>query len=481
MAIADLRNKLKASPVAVLEANDQALDKAMGRDYGNSDYHKVVPGRNVFRIYPPHESVDPVSKRPCTFAEAKVVTFLPAMVVDRDSSGKEQKDDTGKVKMKLGRKPVFNCTIHGKLDPTGHPLSKDAVDEFIRLCQDKAKALYPDDEEKRKKYLEPIYGLYSKDPNKKVDGITYNATWVCYADKVSGESSKFALLELKKAVKNRLNVISAIESGDDPLGTDPFTDIDEGRAVVIVYNDKAEQASDYYQTEIDSSTTQEELPDGRKVKIQKVFPLTDAQIEAFYSDKIIPLAKMFRNAFTRKDLDLQLWGLREIDKKYELGIFETDEFQTIAETIAALYPKEEENEETSEETAQEPAQTTSSKPIAKEAKKDQDDYDLMDREELKEFSKDNNTGILIKPESVMSTDALRDRLREWEASLNVTAAPAAVVEEVVAEAKVEEPATEESGIAATGDGTEIVAPAEEIKESAKERLERLKREKDAAQ
>lgn len=481
MAISDLRNKLKATPVAALEQADQDLDKALGReDRGNSEYHKMKVGRNVFRIYPPHESVDPVTGLACSFAEPKVTTFLPAMVMDRDSEGKEQKDEAGKTRMKMGSKPVFNATIHGKKNAAGQPVSKDAVEEFIRLAGVKAGVEYPDSEEKRKEYLKYIYGIFSPIPANRINGITYRAAWVSYADRiVSGAPEKFALLEVGKAVKNRWNQIAALEAGDEPLGTDPFTDIDEGRATVIIYDDKAKKADDYYTTEIDNATEEEVLEGGRKVKVQKTYPLTDDQIENLYKQP--SLAKMYRNVFTRRDLDLQLWGLKEVDKKGKYGIFDTEEFQNIAETIASFYPVEEQSateEEKGEQTSTSSEEVFETAPVHETKKfedmnldKAKDDYDLMNRDELKEFCKDNNTGIVIKSQALMSDNDLRNRIREWEASLN-TKAPVVEEKEPATETVTETTTAEPEGIDATGTGIiEEAAVTEGPKLTAKERLE----------
>lgn len=487
MAISDLRNKLKATPVASMESADQALDKQLGREQrGNSEYHKFENGKNVFRLYPAHEAVDPATGLACSFAEPKVTVFLPALVMDRDAEGKEQKDPQGKILMKMGSRPVFNSTIHGKKDAKGNAVSKDLVDEFIRISIAKAAALYPDNEDARKKYLQPIFGFYSQDPNKRVNGITYRASWVSYADKIKGDESKFALLEYGKSVKNRLNTIAAIEGGDDPLGTDPFTDVDEGRAIVILYNNKATKADDYYTTEIDSSTSSETLSDGRTVKVQKTFPLTDEQVEHFFKQE--PLAKVYRNVFKRSDLDIQLFGLREIDKKGRFEIFDSVEFQTIAEVIAKHYPVE--STEDKEETEEEEDTTTSTEETSNddvfeaatnqetkkfndmpfESKEGGDEYDAMSREELKEFAKDNNTGIIIKPASVMSDDVLRDRLRQWEASLN------ALPKEDTSnfEKAISETAESEAALNETEEAKETPAAEPEKKLTPKEKLEAMR-------
>lgn len=429
MSVQDLRKKLKPVPVSSMEEQDKELNEMMGRKDRDNDHHSVDDGVNLFRIYPPHEPLDPITGKPNPFAEPKVVVFLPAMVIERDKDGKEIKGADGKPKMKLGVKPVYNAKVHGKRDKSGNPVSKDLVEEFIRLTLEKNSTI--EDKDAREKANIPIYGVYSTDPSKRVNGINYNQTWECYADKIKNGESKFAMLELKKAVKTRLNKISAIETADDPLGTDPFTDLDEGRAIKIVYNSDAKKAEDYYTTELDGTTETVTLEGGRKANVLKTYPITDEQLEVFA--KAESLSKMYRNQFKRRDFDLQLQGLKLVDEKFNIGVFNSEAFQTIAEEIASHYPVEDDSKEESKaEEKEEVVQTTTEAPLVAEKPvpvevrtdlpfdKDEDMFSSMTREELKEFSKDNQTGIIIKPASVMSDENLRDALRDWYRSATVT-------------------------------------------------------------
>lgn len=430
MSVQDLRKKLKPVPVASMEEQDKELNEMMGRKDRDNDHHTVDDGVNLFRIYPPHEPLDPVTGKPNPFAEPKVVVFLPAMVIERDKDGKEIKGTDGKPKMKLGVKPVYNAKVHGKRDKSGNPVTKDLVEEFIRLTLEKNSLI--EDKDEREKANIPIYGVYSPDPSKRVNGIIYNQTWECYADKIKNGESKFAMLELKKAVKTRLNKISAIETADDPLGTDPFTDLDEGRAIKIVYNSDAKKAEDYYTTELDGTTETVTLEGGRKANVLKTYPISDEQLEIFA--KAEPLAKMYRNQFKRRDFDLQLQGLKLVDEKYSIGVFNSEAFQAIAEEIASHYPAEDDSKEEPKTNVEKKivTETTTEAPLVAEKPqpvevrtdlpfdKDEDMFSSMTREELKEFSKDNQTGIIIKPASVMSDDNLRDALRDWYRSATVT-------------------------------------------------------------
>jgi hypothetical protein len=237
------------------------------------------------------------------------------------------------------------------------------IDEFIKLAHKKAETAYETDADRRK-FLVPIYGVYSKDPLKKVDGISYTTKWAMYVDKIAGGNFvKFGRVEIGKLVKKKINSISAIESSDSPLGTDPFTDLDEGRALKIIFNPNAEQADDYYTTSIDSSTVTEELPDGRKVQLLRTYPVSDDRLMTFLGAP--PLAKMYREVFKRSDFDIQLTGLQLLDKQYNMGIVETEEFQRIAEEIAQFFPVEESAKTETATPVQQTSPTVENKPDVK--------------------------------------------------------------------------------------------------------------------
>jgi hypothetical protein len=203
-----------------------------------------------------------------------------------------------------------------------------------------------------------------------------------------------------------------MEASNQPIGTeanDPFTDLEEGRALVIMYNDKAEKPADYYSVSIDTATESAEM-NGRKIQIQKVYPLTDEDLDTLMG--FPSLFKTFRNCFKKRDFILQFTGLEFFDKKNGMGIFHSPEFQTVIEEISAYYPedaapsKEEVEKEIAEAEHEEEVEETT-----EETGTGDDQFTLMNRDELKKFNLDNKVGILVKPS--MDDDTLRGRLREW--------------------------------------------------------------------
>ena len=348
MNLEEYKKRMQPTQVSILTEQDEEINQTLTGRVDNT--LKIDAGKNIFYAYPPHDAIDPVTGKPNPFAEPKVMTYLPAMVIDRDDNGKEKKDANGNVLKKLGVKPVFNAKIHGKKDSQGNPLGKDLVDEFIRIANEIAKLKFPNDKEKREEFLIPVYGKYAKDASKRINGITYTQAWEMYADKLIGNQLKFGRLSFGKAVKNGLNKAAATEAANEVLGTDPFTPIVDAKGIVIVSNPNAEKPEDYYSVSIDTTMVPVEVG-GRTIQSFRLRSLSDDQILHFYKQE--SLASIFRNQFTRRDLDLQIEGLQLLDEKMKQyrtqasnwitakEVMETDEFQTAVADLLALYPKEE--------------------------------------------------------------------------------------------------------------------------------------------
>lgn len=458
------RSKFKRTSASQLAQQDKELNKTMGRKEKQGNGHDIEDGSNLFRIYPVHPDI--AEKHPnAVFAQPFVQTFIPAMVQDKDKSGNILKDSDGKPKLKEGVKPVFNAKVHGGF-------SKDLIDEYISLAVQNAKdmGLQGDD---YKEYLKPIYGAYSKDPKKNINGINYPQVWIMYADKYPNANPAanpvFDELRIKKAIKERLNKISAIEAANDPLGTDPFTDIEEGRAIKILKDSAAENPQNYYTTELDSSTVNEVIGN-RTVKVQKAYPLSDEQLDHFLKQEPL-FVKYGKKLATRKNFESQLAGLEMFDTKWEMGIFELPKWSEIVAECDSYYP---ENDAASEQ-ADDQAEDNSPEPEAPSG----DEFDLMDRKELTTFCKDNKTGILVRPN--LTDDAIREKLREWKAATTINHIPLpneeGYVEPEVTQPPVKEEETKEDKDDFLEDLTNAgAAPAapDTTKMSAKERLEFLR-------
>lgn len=399
------RSKFKATSVAATVQKDAELSSSLGRNGDRVDYLKWNNGSNLVRIYPPHPEEDGGSD---VFAEAKVTVWLPMMVAQKDANHQEMLDPkTRRPIMKEGAKSVFNSRIHG-----GTP--KDLVEEYIafsrerltedlKVCQDaKSKAFIEDK-------LEAITGNFMK----KVQGLKYKQAWVMYVDHIVGGVPKFGMVEVGPAIKDRLNSIAAsTDTGNDPLATDPFTDIETGRAIIVTYDKEAKQAKDYYKVELDNAI-ENTIINGKTYPLPRMFPLSDEQLEKFM--KAAPLAKKFRNVFKRRDFELQMEGLEFFDSKNQIGTFEDQTWLGICEEISAYYP--EDNDEAATE-AEEASREVVDVVVAEVVEEPEEDkFGLMTRKELADFAKINKTGLIIKP--TLSDDSIRESLREWEIAQDI--------------------------------------------------------------
>lgn len=417
------RSKFKPTVVADAIEQDNELKASLGRDGGSyTKYIKIENGQNLLRIYPPHPEEDGGGN---TYAEPKVTVWLPFIVVERDQQGNEIIEN-GRPKLKETSRTVYNSRIHAGTE-------KDLVEEYQKYCLNyfEEALKYAQDEKEQlsiKGKITQLKGNFQQ----RINGLNYSNVWVMYVDKIVGQTATFGPVEIKPAVKDRLNSLSAsADSGSGAIVTDPFTDIETGRAILVTYNKEAKQAKDYYSTELDNVTIPTMI-EGRTYPMPRTFPLSDEQLEAFM--KVTPLAKRFKNCFTRRDFNLQFEGLQLFDQKHQIGLFESDEFVQIIEEIDSYYPEIDETAEQGEENhiggAAQPITAQSHEVIVEEEEAGQDQFDLMTRKELGEWHKKNKTGVLVKP--TISDDSLRDLAREF---LNAK-------EEVVAEQEDEQ--TEEA-------------------------------------
>lgn len=400
------RSKFKSTVVATVVEQDKELASSLGRDGGSyTKYIKFEDGENLIRIYPPHPEEDGGGD---VFAEAKVSTFLPMMVVERDNN-RQDIIENGRPKLKESVRSVFNSRIHGSTP-------KDLVEEYIRVAtenleEDLKVVQDPVAKSQITERLNRIKGNYAL----KIQGIGYKQAWVMYIDRIVGSSATFGPIEIGPAVKDRLNAIAASsDSANNPLATDPFTDLDNGRAVKVFYNKSASKPQDYYKAELDNVLTPTVIA-GQTYNLPRTFPISDEQLEAF--NKVTPLAKRFKNCFTRRDFELQFEGLSFFDKKHGINLFQNSTFIDICEEIDAYYPEIE--EEAEKETSATHHATTpldnvapiKAEPTPAAIDENVDQFTMMSRKELGDWCKLNKVGLLIKP--TLSDEDIREHARQW--------------------------------------------------------------------
>lgn len=383
------RSKFKGSSLAKVAETDAAANQLVGKANRNwADTLKIEDGSNRFRVYPAHPEE---GDEETVYAEPVSRVFLPVIVEEKDKDGNVIYERGNKPKLKETQKPIFNSKLHGGTE-------KDLVEEYANLARLAADTI-KDDAEKQK-FLAKINGAYNDNPAFRLPGLTFQQSWVMYADRLADSGSKileFGRLEVKKSIKDKMNKVAALEDAQSPLGVDPYSDAEAGLPVIIVKNVQMKGGSkikpqDIYEVALDKNFD-------RVTKRLTEYPLTDEQLEKLMT--FPSLKSLFRNAFKKKDFMLQLEGLELFDNKYEIGIFNTDEFTQIAEEIAAYYPEDEEPAAEGSEQGGEDAHDE------KEVEKDQ--FDLMSRLELKSFITKNRLGIAIKER--MTDDDIRAAIR----------------------------------------------------------------------
>lgn len=317
------RSKYKPTPIAALQAQD-ADHETKRPSQGNSraGYLEIKLGDNKYRIFPCHP--DGGGK---TYSETKCVSFLTI---------EKQVYEDGKAvegKTELKRAPVFNGKVHGNL-----PV--DLVEAYLKVAKEKAIPAYTEDQKHRDKIWGHITGFA---------GIKPIDSWVVYASKFEGGVwGPIGFLEFKKTVKTQLQDLAMEFVGNNPVSPDPFTDTNEGIAIVI--NKSGEGIKTEYSTKFSK------IGLGKDAKFDEV-PLTDEQLEAF--EKLDPLHKIYANVFAHKDLKLQLEGLLNYDQELtkgfkdkegnkftaDIGVFQYEEFQAVVDQLLDLVPEVEVKEE----------------------------------------------------------------------------------------------------------------------------------------
>lgn len=394
-----------------LKAADKSVEDVIrsGQKGHYAGFLQIEPGMNKLLLYPSHEAIqqmtseEDIKNEP--FIVPKQVYWLPREVEDKDDKGEVKKDKHGKAITKVKNMPVYDARIHSEV-------KRDIVDFYINTLKKQLEDEFGTDkksEEIIKQKMLPIFGSFQQ----KVMGIIAKPSWIMYVQKMVGDQKIFGRIEIGKAVKMRLNELIAIEEANAPIGSEsnnPFTDINDRRALLVKFDDKANDARLYYTTEIDS--TMDKDPKSPTYKQIATFPLSDAELEEFLN--FPSLSSLYKNCYTKKDFDLALSGLVLFDDKNEFGICSNQDFLDEAEVMRNLYPDpKEESQETEVESNKEEVNM----------------FDAMNRDEMKEFSRKNKTGILVH--SKLLDDDLRNQLKEWDKRNNSVESVPEVVETIV--------------------------------------------------
>lgn len=398
---ASLRSQLKATPIKSLKKQVDDDNEMIGA-YASNEYLNLEDGKLMkIRIFPAHPGVE-------NFYIPKKCYWLSVAGNDGD----------------MRRTQVLDSRAHGGT-------KYDLIDEYVKW----AKKKWSKDEDR----LEALLGTGPKS-----NSLNPQYSWLCYADKVSGdEPLKAKLWEFKKMVRDALNKLAFSEDEDEAIEIDPFTDPDEGLPIMVKYlkNPNKKKGENYYEVSFPKKSVAR--------------PLTDEEIEYFMSLK--PLNEVLPK-YGLRDFERALEGLQNFDEENEMGLFDDDDWlehveeikaqydsddedddepkkkKTVKKTVKRAEPEEEEEEETEEEEEQEeekPKKSVTKKPAAKkhepepeeeeeeepeeeeteeEETDDDDEFTEMDRTELKKYIRDKGLDVTVK--KTMSDDDLRDAIRK---------------------------------------------------------------------
>ena len=400
--MANFREKFKATKIKDLKKAVDKDDAMVG--VSNNDYLNLEDGKTLkIRIFPAHPGHE-------QFYVPKKCYWLSFPAED----GGDNKRGT-----------VLDSIVHGGT-------KMDLVQEYVKY----AKKKYGDDDDK----METLTGT----------GMNSNAlnpqySWLCYASIVTQDEELHPKVwEFKKMVRDALNKLAFDEDNDEPIEVDPFTDPDDGLVLAVKYLKKPnkKKGENYY--EVDFAKT------GKKKEAYSR-AITDEELEAF--SRLKPLNEVVPR-YTKKEFDRALEGLQCWDEEFDFNLFDDDEWLEIVEAVKEQYngssddddedekPKKktvkktskkvEEEEDADDEEEKKPAKKSAKKKVeeepedseeedseeeetdddedSEEEETDSDEFDDMDRKELKRYIKENELEITVKKS--MSDDDIRDLIRE---------------------------------------------------------------------
>lgn len=367
-----LRSQLKATSIKRLQKQIDADNEMVGTG-SSTEYLNLEDGKTIkIRIFPGHPGQE-------DFYVAKKCYWLSFRTDDGETR----------------RGTVLDSKVHGGT-------KWDVVEEYVKY----ARKFIGNDADK----LEALVGSGPKS-----NSLNPQFTWLCYADRVNGDDQLRAKIwEFKKMVRDAINKLAFSEDEDEVIEVDPFTDPDEGLPINVTYrkNPNKKKGENFY-----------EVAFPKKVSAR---PLTDEEIEYFMGLK--PLSEVV-NKYGMRDFERALEGLQNFDEDNEIGMFDDEAWLEHLEEIKAQYDADEDEDDTpKKKTAAKKTTVKKASPApeedeeddeeegddeedddAEEQKNDGDEFDDMDRSELKKYISKNGLEISVKKS--MSDDDLRDAIR----------------------------------------------------------------------
>jgi len=278
--MSNLRDKYRATDAKVLKKKVTEEDAEFNT--GRGQFLQLTDGKNRIRFFPPHDSKS-------NFYVLRGYYWI------QNYSDDDSGDETYK-------RTVLNAKFH-------YPGAKlDLIDEYAAAARSFIEANDTLEPAEKAAKLEVFTNWKT--------GLQMSRSWIAYALKIAGDKREFGLFEMNKTLRDKINAEVMLEDDDDPIETDPFTDPNEGK-VVIVFRNKAEQKADKRYG----------------IKVGKADELTDEELELF--DRSKPLSEVF--IYSAKDWDAGLEGIKIFDDTHDIGLFEDQDWLDRIEEIKAQF------------------------------------------------------------------------------------------------------------------------------------------------
>lgn len=370
--MSDLRKKFAATKLDELKKTIADEQKIAPSNSGRNDYLEISEGKNRFRLLPKKTEEEK------SFRQVKSVHWLDLPTKDDDSTFK--------------RSNILNSKIHG-----GTKL--DIIESYIEFSTKllKEKAINGEDEDAEEKLEQLVHWK---------DGLQPKISFVMYAFKINADKSKsFGILEINKTVKDALDKAATAEEDDEAITSDPFTDVDSGRCVVIDYN-KNEKGSKKYSVNLANSALR----------------LSDEDLELF--DKKPSLSEVYLNVYKLKDFERALKGLQNYDEENSIGTFDEDDWFKIVEKVRGQYKEDTQKEQPKQEVKA--TKKVETKKVVDEEDEDDEEVETktfdkkhlegFTRDQLKEYITENELDVKVKKS--MSYDEIVQAILQYEESSN---------------------------------------------------------------
>lgn len=317
------RSKFKASNFETIqqeERKQQETNKTFYQTDGRrAPFYMPQDGKNWFRVLP--------SSDPATPAYVAMRTAALPIMQDEYDGGEK----TGRKVLK--NKKIFIATTH--CDAVREAGLKDPIEFYIEKVYEKAED-FSDDNDK-KKYLFPIAGGGSGKNWK--PGCLPASEWVCYVQDRKRDLYRLSLRPNWFTMLQKKSMELAEES--NKVSLDMFSSPDDGFPFILIKGTKKVNGQDrvYYEVEAGKPSIGQSWEDFFEEN-----KITDSELQRL--DGQPSLKELYVNSYTKRDLDLAIEGLKNLEKAHpEFDVLSDPEFEELVARLYEIVPEPKEEDE----------------------------------------------------------------------------------------------------------------------------------------